>query len=295
MKKEQPLITVFTPAFNRAHTLPRTYESLLSQTCDDFVWMIVDDGSTDDTEMLVKGWKGEDRIPIIYIKRENGGMHQAHNTAYQNITTELNVCIDSDDYMPVDAIENIKRLWLEKGEERYAGMIGLDIDTKGRLIGSGFADSLTETTLTDFYKKGGKGDKKLVYRTDVVKEYPPYPAFDNEKYVGLDYLYTLIDLDYRLLVLNKPLVVVEYLADGSTNNMWGQYWRNPNGWIFYRKHQLSLNQTFRNRMKIAAQLVSHAIRAGKNPFRDNRWKAITAAAFPIGIILFVYNYLRVKK
>ena len=91
-------ITIFTPAYNRAHTLHRTYESLLKQDCKDFVWLIVDDGSTDNTADLVKNWQSADNgFEIRYIYKENGGMHTAHNTAYENIDTELNVCIDSDD------------------------------------------------------------------------------------------------------------------------------------------------------------------------------------------------------
>ena len=87
-------LTVFTPAYNRAHTLPRTYESLCQQDCKDFIWLIVDDGSTDETADLVKGWQKEKNgFEIQYIYKENGGMHTAHNTAYENIHTELNQMI----------------------------------------------------------------------------------------------------------------------------------------------------------------------------------------------------------
>ena len=90
-------LTVFTPAYNRAHTLPRTYESLQKQSCKDFVWLIVDDGSKDQTAKLVKEWQQQEKtFEIRYIYKENGGMHTAHNVAYENIDTELNVCIDSD-------------------------------------------------------------------------------------------------------------------------------------------------------------------------------------------------------
>ena len=93
-------LTVFTPAYNRAHTLPRTYESLVKQDCKNFIWLIVDDGSTDQTEALVRKWQTENSgFEIRYIYKPNGGMHTAHNTAYENIDTELNICIDSDDCM----------------------------------------------------------------------------------------------------------------------------------------------------------------------------------------------------
>ena len=109
-----PTLTVFTPAYNRAHTLPRTYESLCRQKCKQFIWMIIDDGSTDNTAELVKGWQSRSNgFPIRYIYKENGGMHTAHNTAYANIDTELNVCIDSDDMLADNAVELILNKWHE--------------------------------------------------------------------------------------------------------------------------------------------------------------------------------------
>lgn len=186
-------LTIFTPAYNRAHTLGRTYESLLRQTCDDFEWLIVDDGSKDSTQELVERWMQEGKISIRYIYQENQGMHGAHNTAYRNIYTELNTCIDSDDYMPDDAVETIVNFWKAHGSDKYAGIIGLDCTENGNIIGTPFPKEMKETTLNGFYAKGGKGDKKLVYRTDIIKQYPEYPIFEGEKYVSLGYKYLLID------------------------------------------------------------------------------------------------------
>lgn len=104
-------LTVFTPAYNRAHTIGRTYKSLCSPKCKDFVWLIVDDGSTDNTAELVKDWMSKDNgFEIQYIYKENGGMHTAHNVAYRNIHTELNTCIDSDDALSENAVEKIMAL-----------------------------------------------------------------------------------------------------------------------------------------------------------------------------------------
>ena len=105
------VLTVFTPTYNRAYCLHQCYESLVRQTCKDFVWMIIDDGSTDNTKDLVDQWLKNNLIDIEYIWQENQGMHGAHNTAYDSIKTELNVCIDSDDYMPDDAVEKIISMW----------------------------------------------------------------------------------------------------------------------------------------------------------------------------------------
>jgi len=229
-------ITVFTPAYNRAHTLPRTYESLCQQDCKEFIWLIVDDGSSDNTAELVKEWQSKDNgFEIRYIYKENGGMHTAHNVAYENIDTELNVCIDSDDRLAENAVKKILEKWNEVKDLGYAGLIGLDADLDGNLIGKGFDAGSKETTLTGYYAVGGFGDKKLVYRTDIIKKYPPYPVFEGEKYVALAYKYRLIDQDYKLAVLNEVLCNVEYQADGHSTGMWKEYVRSPKGFAFWRK------------------------------------------------------------
>lgn len=291
-----PILTVFTPAFNRSHTLPRTYESLLLQTCKDFVWFIVDDGSTDGTKELVESWIRGGKLDIKYIYQDNQGMHGAHNTAYRNIETELNVCIDSDDYMPEDAVEKIIDLWTERGSEKYAGIVGLDYDVNGRLIGTDFPEGMTETTLSGFYEKGGRGDKKLVYRTDVISKYPEYPMFEGEKYFGLAYKYHLIDQDYRLLTLNEPLVIVDYQPDGSSFGMFRQYWNNPNGFMFFRKSEMKLQKSIASRFRSCIHYVSHCIRAGKKKeFFSNSHPVLTFFALPIGLILYLYTKHQVKK
>lgn len=229
-------LTIFTPAYNRAHTLHRTYESLCNQSNKSFIWLIVDDGSTDNTAKLVNQWMSNDNgFEIKYVYKENGGMHTAHNTAYEHIDTELNVCIDSDDKLGNDAVNKILNKWNEVSHLEYAGIIGLDADFDDNIIGKGFNDSLTETTAIGYYANGGLGDKKLVYRTDIIKKYPEYPVFEGEKYVSLSYKYRLIDQEYKLAVLNEVLCNVEYQLDGSSNTMWKQYLRNPKGWTFWRK------------------------------------------------------------
>ena len=234
-------LTIFTPAYNRAHTLQRTYESLLRQECKEFVWLIVDDGSIDDTAQLVRKWMSQDNgFEIQYIYKENGGMHTAHNTAYQNIKTELNVCIDSDDMLASGAVKHILDIWEEKKDsDKYAGIIGLDADMQsGKIIGTKFPKKMKETTLHGFYENGGKGDKKLVYRTDIMKELPEYPVFDGEKYVSLGWKYQLCDQKYILITTNVVLCEVEYQHDGSSKNMLKQYWMNPRGFAFIRMENL---------------------------------------------------------
>lgn len=290
------ILTIFTPAYNRAHTIGRTYESLCRQTCKDFEWLVIDDGSTDNTKGLVQSWIRENKIPIRYIYQENQGMHGAHNTAYHNINTELNTCIDSDDYMPEDAVEQIVALWKEKGSTKYAGIIGLDQDVQGHIIGTGFAIGLKETTLTGFYALGGKGDKKQVYRTDVMNSYPDYPIFSGEKYVGLIYKYMLIDQDYPLLTLNKPLVIVDYQLDGSSYGMYRQYWNNPKGFAFLRKTEMLLTKSWKRRFMCCIHYVSSSIRAkNKNFLNESPKKLETFLAIPFGVLLYFYIRYQVKR
>lgn len=230
------ILTVFTPAYNRAHTLGRCYESLCRQSNKSFKWLIIDDGSSDNTKALVDNWILETNdFEIVYVYKQNGGMHTAHNTAYDHIDTELNVCIDSDDCLADGAVDAIINTWEKIRHDGYAGIIGLDSDLKGNLIGRPFQDNHIRTTLGDYYANGGSGDKKLVYKTDIINQYPRYPIFKGEKYVGLNYLYTLIDQDYKLYTLNKVLCNVEYQADGSSATMWRQYLENPNGFAFLRE------------------------------------------------------------
>lgn len=284
-------LTVFTPSYNRAHTILRTYQSLCRQTCKDFEWLVIDDGSTDNTEALVKGWIEDGLIDIRYIRQENQGMHGAHNTAYRNIRTELNTCIDSDDFMPDDAVEIIVNFWREKGSDIYAGFIGLDQTEDGTIIGHKFPDDMTETTLQGYYAQGGSGDKKLVYRTDVITKYPEYPLFEGERYVGLAYKYMLIDQNYKLLTLNEPLVTVEYQLDGSSYNMYRQYWRNPKGFSFFRRTEMVCAPTLKRRFVSCVHYVASSIIAKNKRFLlESPKKLMTFCAIPFGVIW----YLRIR-
>lgn len=288
-------LTVFTPAYNRAHTLVRTYESLCRQTCKDFEWLIVDDGSQDNTRELVESWIKEGKIPIRYIYQHNQGMHAAHNTAYDNIVTELNTCIDSDDYMPDDAVEKIITFWRKNGSDKYAGIIGLDKADGGDIIGTTFKDGMKETTLLGYYERGGRGDKKLVYRTDIIKRYPKYPVFEGERYVGLAYLYYLIDQDYTLLTCNEVLCIVDYQTDGSSMSMYKQYWNNPKGFAFYRKTRMKFVHSYKRRFIECLHYVAESIRGGNKSFlKESPCKFTTLLAIPGGIALYLLIRHKVK-
>ncbi len=298
MKKanENIILTVFTPAYNRAHTLPRTYESLLSQKNKGFIWLIVDDGSTDSTSELVRDWqRRENGFEIRYIYKQNGGMHTAHNTAYESIDTELNVCIDSDDALGEDAVEKILNKWEEVKDKGYAGIIGLDADFSGKIIGKGFPEGMTETTVIGYYASDGSGDKKLVYRTEIINKYPPYPVFEGEKYVSLSYKYRLIDQEYKMAVLNEILCNVEYQADGSSKNMLKQYLRNPKGFAFWRKVCMQYPTSTKRMIIDCVHYVSSSILAKNKRFiAESPKKMLSVLAIIPGLLLSAYIRIKCK-
>lgn len=290
----EPLLTIFTPTYNRAHTIGLCYESLLRQTLPEFKWLVIDDGSTDSTKELIDGWIAEGKITIEYYYQENQGMHGAHNAAYRLITTELNVCIDSDDYLADNAVELILNKWKKDGSDKYAGIMGLDAKFDGAIIGTRF--NIPQTTLLGFYMRGGRGDKKLVYRTSIVKSVPEYPLFEGEKYVGLAYKYQLIDLKYELLTLNEVLCYVNYQEDGSSMNMYRQYFRNPKGFAFIRKESMKHHLSRKRRFVESIHYVSSSIISCNCKFiTESPRKFMTMLVIPLGIILYLWLLFQYKR
>ena len=287
-------LTVFTPAYNRAHTLPRAFEALKKQSDKRFVWLIVDDGSTDNTREVVEDFQKEDcGFKIEYVYKENGGMHTAHNLAYKIIKTELNTCIDSDDTIGDEAVGKILDFWEKNGSDEFAGIVGFDTDFDGNVIGTRFPENLKKTTLGAYYKNGGSGDKKLVYRTDVVKKYPPYPEYEGEKLVPLGSLYTLIDQDYELLVLDEALCRVEYQPDGSGASIFRQYRQSPKGFAYSRIIRMKYSDSFKERATGAIHYISSCIFAREKHFlKKSPKKLLTVLMIPFGVLLNIYIRIR---
>lgn len=290
-------VTVFTPTFNRAYCLHRVYESLLRQTNKNFKWLIIDDESTDDTEALVKTWLNDKKIEIKYVFQKNKGMHGVYNTAYSMIDTELNICIDSDDYLADNTVELILDHWAAHGSNKYAGLVGLDAKISGALIGKKFPETLTSSTLEDLYHKHHiPGDKKLVYRTEVVRQYPPYPSFEGENFVPHGSLFVQIDKDYELLCLNEVLVYVEYMEDGSSRNMFKQYRRYPQGFRYGRLIDMKYSKYWKVKLKSMIHLVScHLQLKDWNIFRNNPYPVLTLLLAPLGVVLYAYINYKSKK
>ena len=287
-----PTLTVFTPTYNRDYCLHKCYESLLRQTCDDFEWLIVDDGSTDKTKELVDSWIAEARIPIRYIHKTNGGMHTGYNVAYDNIFTELAVCIDSDDYMTDDGVEKIVSRWKNDKSEEYAGMIFLDITEDGNIIGSHLPDVKSAKVYDLYNRMGVRGDKKEVYRPELIRPFRS-PEFKGEKLFPTCYKYFLVDLTHDVLVYDEPICVVEYMSDGYTKNIIKSYKKNLNNYIFYRKFIMTYpNATLWHKYRFAIHYVAESMLAKINFIKDSPKKILTFVAIPPGLLLYLYLLIK---
>lgn len=289
-------LTIFTPTYNRAYCLERAYSSLCRQTSKDFEWLIIDDGSSDNTKELIDKWRAEELIPIRYIYQDNQGMHGAHNTAFRNIDTELCVCLDSDDMLTDDCVEFIQRFWQEHQNEhqKVAGFIALDAYFDGSVVGTKFPDGVYiahENWLRE--TQGVRGDKKIIFRTEIAKQAPEYPIFLDEKYGSMAYKNQFIDAKYPWLIVNKIIYLVEYQDDGSTRNMFKQYRRALKGWDIARRSSMIHSLTLKRKFIECIHYVSNSIFLRKKNFiQDSPKKVLTLLAIPFGILLNIITRLK---
>jgi glycosyltransferase involved in cell wall biosynthesis len=290
-------ITVFTPSYNRAYILGKCYESLNAQTCKDFVWLIIDDGSTDDTRELVHNWMQRDNgYEIRYVYKENGGLHTGYNKAIEVMDTELSICIDSDDSMPADAIERILQLWREREDPDVAGIVGLDYDEQGNLIGKLLpeCDSLNAASLLCV---PGMGDKKYVMRNDLWRAVGQMPVYPGEKNFNPHYFVIKLSEKYRFMPANQCFCIVDYQPDGMSANIWNQYYNSPQSFAELRRAILQVpGMAFSYRLKTAAHYVSSCILGKQKGFvRRSPAKLLTVLSIPAGLgITWLVNRKRTK-
>lgn len=292
------MITVFTPTYNRADLLKRCYKSMCRQTYQDFVWLVIDDGSKDDTEEQVSTWMEESHgFELQYFHKENGGLHTAYNAAIERINTPLCVCIDSDDFMPVDAIERILHFWEKNGSDEYAGIVGLDYDLNGNVIGD-LLPRQKSVNLIDLLVgryQIHNGDRTNVVRTELYKKYAPMKVYPGEKNFNPHYLHLQISQEYDFLVMNENLRFVEYQPGGMSNSILKQYRNSPNSFMQTRLLYLSFPKTpLWFRFKNSVHLVSSGILAGKllQAVRLSHCKTFTILAIPMGAILAGYTIIK---
>lgn len=296
------MLTIFTPTYNRAHLLPRVYESLCRQTDSRFSWMVIDDGSTDGTRSLVESWQreGKHAFAIRYIYKENGGLYTGYNVAFLSIQTELCVCVDSDDYMPDDAVEKIHRIWATHADlhDKVCGIMGLDYDAlTGFPVGGPFKVDKQVAFHADV---AHRGDVKLVFRTDLVRQVAPMEGFAGERDFNPHYMQMQVLDKWPILIANDNLCWVEYQTgtDSMSEAIYKQYVRSPRSYAKYRLMELQMQHgmTAKRRWMLHVHYVSACMLS-----RDRAWlrrspsPAMSLIALLPACIWTLYVLYRAKK
>ena len=286
-------VTVFTPTYNRAYTLPKLYNSLCRQTSGDFMWLIVDDGSTDNTEELIKGWQEENKILIEYHKQSNGGKMRAHNLGVKLCNSELFFCVDSDDYIPDVAIEHIIDFWNEHTDRNnIAGIIGYryvidnENDKNPKILSRFGVDyPVTDQELTN---RGFKGDNAKIFRTDIIRQYP-FPEIEGEKFISEVSAFDRIWQDYKMFLMDEAVTTSLYLPDGYSKNFRHILMSNPKGTALvcnqslkFWGHEMSLGIKLRRLTKY----ITMSRLAGNNDiYRDS---AVKMPLYPFCYIISLF-------
>ena len=284
------LITVFTPTYNRKYKLPQLYKSLCEQTCKDFVWLIVDDGSSDGTEELVRSWMEDHELEIQYHYQQNGGKMRAHNKGAELCETEYFVCIDSDDYLSSPSVIKDTLGFLEQNKELLErdDVSGV-VSYRKMLSGSQgkFPENVKLATLTEL-NAGYRGETTLMFKTDVLRLYP-FPVVEGEKFLTENFVYDQLDERYKLLVFPYYSQDCEFHPDGITSNAWDVLYKNPKGYRMYYNQCIKLKKGSKShnmRMYIACSLI-----AGDGKlFSSSDFKGYLLRMLPLGL----YQYYRLK-
>ena len=254
-------ISILTPTYNRINTLENLYNSLLtnSKYNTELEWLIMDDGSTDNTKDLVENWIKDNEIEIKYFRQENQGKMTALNNLVPKSEGNIIIECDSDDYFTEDAFKIIaeKVEALEKNKELYALMF-LKYDQDKNIIGNEFNENNHISKNFDLYFKGKLiGDKAIIFNSTIRKQYK-HRLEKSEKFVTEARMYHEMDLKYNVICFNEPIMICEYRNDGYTQNIQKIFNKNPNGYYKYFKEMFSFSMkgvTLRKRLHIIKNLI----------------------------------------
>lgn len=285
-------ITIFTPTYNRDYILPRLYSSLCEQTCSAFVWLIVDDGSSDDTPSLVRKWQKEGLIDILYHLQPNGGKMRAHNQGVRLCETPLFMCVDSDDYLCSPTVVGDVLAYWDRHREQVERQQVCGLLSYRKMIpdmGGVFVDDVQLCTMADIYAKGFKGETTPIFKTDVLLQHP-FPEIEGEKFITEDIVFDQLSLRYRFLLFPYFTQVCEYRQDGYTRNGWDVLYKNPKGYRMYY-NQLVVNGrkdlVYHMQMYIACSLLA----ADGKTFSASGRKMLMLLLYPLGL----YQYYKLKR
>lgn len=289
---DSPFFTVFTPTFNRAATLGRVYESLCAQTFLDFEWLIVDDGSTDETYDLVAGWQAEAGFPIRYFRQPNGGKHRAFNRGVREAHGELFLTLDSDDTCVADALARLKFHWdsIPAGaRETFSAVTVLCADAEGRVVGDRFPrDVFDANSISLQHKYLIRGEKWGFHRTTVLRKFP-FPEFDGERFIPESVVWNRIAQHYRTRYVNEALRTYEIGSDSLSRRSVRIRTENPQGTDLYYRELLKLSLPVRAKLKVATNFVRFSLHARKTPVHlltEGTAPGWLAAVFLVGYLCF---------
>lgn len=288
-------ITVLTPTYNRGKLLEKLYKSLCAQDCKDFEWLIVDDGSTDDTSDRVEQMKQTADFQIFYYKKENGGKHTALNYAYQFIKTLLTFIVDSDDSLTEDAISCVNEIYKKyKNESDLCGFSFLRGKPDGGYLSTSGVpqDGMKESYVECRINRNIGGDMAEVWYTHCLKEYP-FPEFQGEKFLGEDIVWVRMSEKYKMRFFNRVIYISDYLEDGLTNNRRGHNIKSPNGCVARAEAFLGSDSNIKAKIKAALQYQIYgrfADKSVKELFVKSKHKSV----FAIMYFPAVYLYLKWK-
>lgn len=289
-------ITVFTPTYNRAYIIKNVYDSLLNQTYKYFEWLVVDDGSIDETENLINTFILEGKINIRYLKKENGGQHTALNLAIEEAKGDLLMIVDSDDYLTMNALERIvywENTIVEK--HKFAGVSGLKIYPSGEHIGHAWENkkNYIDATNLERTEKHLCGDKAEAYYVNVLKKFAPIPVFEGENDVEKGVLWNRIAYaGFCIRWFNEGIYVCEYLKDGMSLNIKKNHLKNFRGYTLWMKEKIKMQHSIKSKLSDGATFVSMA--------KEKKLTKTSMAEVLDQSLLFVwtccaYNFIRKMK
>ena len=289
-------ITVLTPTYNRAENLVKLYKSLCEQTNKNFLWMIIDDGSTDNTEELIKNIKSEKKINIEYLKKKNGGKHTALNLGIKNIKTDLIFIVDSDDWLDKNAIANIEITHEKyKFNKEICGYSYLRKFPDNEINGKYFPENYLIGSYIDVRINGNdmNADKAEVWKTSCLLQYP-FPEFKGEKFLGEDVVWIQMALKYNMVHINKAIYIGDYLEEGLTKNRRKQNIKSPKGCLLRAKLCMHSSINIKFRLKSIIQYGVYGKIAGYNFYElylGIEYKIYYILLFPI-IILYYIKWIK---
>lgn len=248
------MITVLTPTYNRAHTLERLYNSLVLQKNHDFEWLIVDDGSTDNTLELIECFIKKNQIDIKFFFQKNKGKPSAVNFGVEKAAGDYIFIVDSDDKLTFDSIYTLKEniLFHESRDIKFSGLCYRKADMNGSILGRSFDSYYDEAKLYNSSQLNEliKVDLAYCFKKSYMNNCR-FPYFENEKFVPELYIWNKItDIDKVYLYANKAIYLCEYLPDGLTFNFKSQLKQNPNGFLLYYKDQFFRERKILNKLKM---------------------------------------------